>query len=112
MITLTLLSGIMLVVLSFIKFGFLSNYLSKPVLTAFIFSSAILIVVNQSSYILGINVRGDNIFDLIRSMNVGFDEINRYTLLLGVGLMGCLIIAKHESTGRWLRQCVGGVQKI
>jgi hypothetical protein len=45
-------------------------------------------------------------------MNVGFDEINRYTLLLGVGLMGCLIIAKHESTGRWLRQCVGGVQKI
>ena len=70
-IVLALLSGCVLVVMGFLKFGFLANFLSHPVVSGFISASGILIALSQLKHLLGISAHGDNLPSLLLSLSQG-----------------------------------------
>lgn len=83
-IALALISGLMLLVMGFLRLGFLANFLSHPVISGFITASAIIIATSQLKHIFGIDASGHNLLELVISITGHLSEINYYTLTIGV----------------------------
>jgi len=84
-LTLAFLSGGFLLLLGLMRLGFMANFLSHPVISAFITASAILIGLSQVQHLLGTSSSGQNIIELLASLGGSIDEINWLTLGLGLG---------------------------
>lgn len=89
-LTLAFLSGVFLLLLGLMRLGFLANLLSHPVISAFITASALLIGLSQFQYLLGTSSSGQNIIELLMSLNASLNEINWLTLALGLGSIGII----------------------
>ena len=98
-VILALLSGIFLVLLGILRFGFLANFLSHPVVAGFITASAIIIAVGQVRHILGIQAGGDNLPDQLTSLLEGLPETSTETLWVGGFALVFLTAARL-----WLKQ--------
>jgi len=83
-IALALISGLMLLVMGFLRLGFLANFLSHPVISGFITASAIIIATSQLKHILGVDASGHNLLELFVSLGSHVSEVNYYTLSIGV----------------------------
>ena len=83
-ITLAFLSGTILLVLGFLRLGFLANFLSHPVIAGFITASGIIIAASQMKNILGIDASGHNLLEIITSLFEHLDEVNWITVIIGV----------------------------
>ena len=83
-ITLAFLSGAILLVLGFLRLGFLANFLSHPVIAGFITASGIIIAASQLKNILGIDANGHNLLEIITSLFEHLDEVNWITVIIGV----------------------------
>ncbi len=95
-ITLAALSGLMLLGFGLLRLGFLANFLSHTVVSAFITASAIIIALSQVSHLFGTNSEGDNVFELLGSLSSGLQNVNGYTLLLGVGVLTFLYLVRKQ----------------
>lgn len=82
-IVLAVLSGLMLLALGILRFGFLANFLSHPVVSGFISASGILIALSQVKHILGISTEGDTLPELLHSLFSHLSELNLPTVVLG-----------------------------
>ena len=65
---LALLGGVMLIVLGLLKFGFVANFLSHPVVSGFITASGVIIALGQLGPLMGVSVRGDTLPHLVTSL--------------------------------------------
>jgi SulP family sulfate permease len=65
-----------------LRLGFLSNFLSFPVITGFISASAVVIAASQIGNLTGLEVSGGNLLAMFSDL--GLHGINLYTLGLGV----------------------------
>ena len=69
---LSLLSGVMLLACGVLRLGFLSQLLSRPVISGFISGSAVLIIISQMKYFLGVAPHGassgEMLLDLMRKL--------------------------------------------
>ncbi len=83
-LSLAFLSGVMLLVLGLLKFGFIANFLSHPVIAGFITASGILIAGSQIGHILGISLSGHTLPHMIESLFHNITGLNFITLILGV----------------------------
>ena len=83
-LTLTFLCGGILLLLGLLRLGFMANFLSHPVISAFITASGILIGVSQLQHLLGISTSGYNLIELGLSLSDSITEINLITLSIGV----------------------------
>lgn len=83
-ITLAFLSGAILLVLGFLRLGFLANFLSHPVIAGFITASGIIIAASQLKNILGIDASGHNLLEIIVSLFENLDDANWITVIIGV----------------------------
>lgn len=83
-LTLTFLSGAFLLLLGLLRLGFMANFLSHPVISAFITASAIIIGLSQIQHLLGITSSGQNVIELLSSLSVSITDVNWATLVLGV----------------------------
>ena len=83
-ITLAFLSGAILLVLGFLRLGFLANFLSHPVIAGFITASGIIIAASQMKNILGIDASGHNLLEIIASLFEHLGEVNWITVIIGV----------------------------
>lgn len=90
-LTLAFLSGVFLLLLGLMRLGFMANFLSHPVISAFITASAILIGLSQVQHLLGTSSSGQNIIELLDSLGSSIDEINWLTLSLGLGSIAIII---------------------
>ena len=93
-IALALISGLMLLVMGFLRLGFLANFLSHPVISGFITASAIIIATSQLKHIFGIDASGHNILELVVSITAHLSEINYYTLSIGVFATAFLFLVR------------------
>ncbi len=84
---LALLSGFFLLAFGFFRLGFLTNFISFPVVTGFIAASAIIIASSQFSSILGISIHNDDFFNVLVQVIQKFDEVNIATLLFSAVLV-------------------------
>ncbi|GJJ80084.1 sodium-independent anion transporter [Pasteurella canis] len=96
-ILLALLSGIILIIMSSLRLGFLANFLSNPVNIGFTTASAIIIIFSQIKHLLGIQAQGDNLYDLIVSLYADLQHINWITFCLSLIGFGLLYSIKHFS---------------
>ena len=91
---LALMSGGILLVLGFLKLGFLANLLSHPVISGFITGSAIIIAASQIKHFLGISVSGGTLPSILIGLYNQLMDFNLYALIIGVGALTSLIIMK------------------
>lgn len=93
-ITLAALSGVMLMLFGFLRLGFLANFLSHTVVSAFITASAIIIALSQFRHLLGIQAGGDTLGELLRSLWEHLPQTNYLTLLLGCSVLALLYFVR------------------
>ena len=67
-IALAFLSGLMLLVMGFLRLGFLANFLSHPVISGFITASGIIIAASQLRHLLGVKGEGHNLIELLKGL--------------------------------------------
>jgi SulP family sulfate permease len=89
-IAMAMISGVMLLVMGLLRFGFLANFLSHPVVSGFITASGIIIGLSQLRHILGIEAHGDNIVELLATLAANLGEFNGITMVTGIGAIGFL----------------------
>ena len=95
--TLSLFSGVLVLIFGALRLGFLSQLLSRPVISGFISGSAVLIVLSQIKFLLGISPQGSNSWQVLISLFENFSQTNRVTLAIGATSLVLLFAAK-----RWL----------
>jgi len=89
-LALAFLSGTLLLILGLLRMGFLANFLSHPVISAFITASAIIIAAGQLQHLLGISGGGHNLLDIVVELGQSITDTNPYTA--AVGMLALLLI--------------------
>src|SRR6056300_198943 len=95
-ITLAALSGGMLAAFGLLRLGFLANFLSHTVVSAFITASAIIIALSQLRHLFGVNAAGDTLGEILHSLLVAMPELNLPTLALGGGVLVFLFLVRSQ----------------
>lgn len=83
-IALALLAGLILLVMGLLRLGFLSNFISHPVISGFITASGLLIAASQFRHIAGVEVHGDNLPALAQGYWQTLPDSNLPTLVIGL----------------------------
>ncbi|GAA3936327.1 solute carrier family 26 protein [Litoribacillus peritrichatus] len=78
------MSGGFLLAFGIFRLGFLTNFISFPVVTGFISASALVIASSQFGNILGIELDTSSFFNVLSSTFQNISELNTYTLMIGL----------------------------
>ena len=100
--SLSLLSGVLILACGLFRLGFLSQLLSRPVVSGFISGSAVLIVISQVRFLLGVNVSGATTWQLIHSLYENISQARPITMLIG----GVALLVLY-SARLWLSKALG-----
>jgi SulP family sulfate permease len=92
---LALTVGIIMLVLGIIKLGFISDFLSKSVMTGYIFGVACLIAISQLPKVFGVPGGSGNFFQQVGQFIANLPETNVYALALGVGTIAIVLLFKR-----------------
>ena len=89
-----LMAGVIQLLLSLFRMGFLVNFLSEPVISGFTAAAALIIGLSQIKNLLGIDVeRARNIQQVFKDLALNIDQTHVPTLILGTcGLLFLLVI--------------------
>lgn len=93
-LSLTFLSGSFLLLLGLLRLGFMANFLSHPVISAFITASVILIGLSQLQHLFGVSASGQNMTELLVSLSQSIANVNFITLSLGIGSIVFIVWCK------------------
>ncbi len=93
-LSLAFLSGAFLLLLGLMRLGFMANFLSHPVISAFITASAIIIGLSQFQHLFGISSSGQNMVELLMSLSRSVTDINLPTFALGVASIVVIVWCK------------------
>ena len=89
-IILTLMVGVIQTFLGFMKMGFITQLLSKPIISGFTTAAAILIGLNQLGPLLGIDMEKGNIIVLLTSITTNLANLD--ILTASIGLFSVLLL--------------------
>ena len=81
---LTLISGLLFLLLAVLKMGWIAQFLSRAVVTGFLFGAAIDVVIGELPKITGTDISGSNSFQELVSWFGTLGEIHPTTLVVGV----------------------------
>lgn len=84
-LTLAFLSGAFLFTLGVARLGMMANFISHPVISAFVTASSLLIALIQIQHVLGIRAGGQNVVDIAVGLWRALPDTNPATLVLGCG---------------------------
>ena len=107
-LTLAFLSGVFLLLLGLMRLGFMANFLSHPVISAFITASAIIIGLSQVQHLLGTTSSGQNIIELLASLHGSMGEINWITLVLGLASVAIIVWCRTGLVSLLAKMGLGG----
>lgn len=93
--TLALLVGGFLILAGLLRFGFLANFLSEPVLTGFKAGVGLLIVVDQVPKLLGLHIDKGHFFQEVLSILQHMPETSRATVILAAATLAILLGLEH-----------------
>jgi high affinity sulfate transporter 1 len=109
--SLALIVGALLIAAGLLRFGFLADFLSKPVVTGFVIGLAITIIVGQLPKLLGLPSVSGSILDQLGQMIAALPNANRATAVVGVASL-ILILALKRIVPRFpgaLVALIGGI---
>jgi SulP family sulfate permease len=90
--TLTLLVGAILVLASFLRLGFIANFISEPVLVGFKAGIGLVIVLDQVPKLLGFHIPKGSFFHNLFSLVQGLPETSVATLAVGATMVATLVL--------------------
>jgi high affinity sulfate transporter 1 len=79
----TLASGVLFLVLAVFKMGWIAQFLSRAVVTGFLFGAALDVVIGELPKLTGTDVTGSNPLQELRSWFASLDEASLVTVLVG-----------------------------
>ena len=80
---LALMTGGILLVAGVLKGGFVMNFVSRPVVSAYITGAALLIMISQIKHVLGVQVSGNTAFELLQALSRNVKNANPAALWTG-----------------------------
>jgi SulP family sulfate permease len=92
---LALTVGIILLVLSLLKLGFISDFLAKSVMTGYVFGVACLIAVSQLPKVFGVSGGNGNFFEQLTQLIYKLPQTNFYSLALGLGTLILIFVIRR-----------------
>jgi len=92
---LALMTGAFLILLAIFKAGTIINFVSRPVVQAYITGAALLIIASQLRHIIGAGEGGRTAVELIRGLEGALANANFAALAIGIGTIILLLMAKR-----------------
>ena len=80
---LAVMTGTILLAAGLVKAGFVMNFVSRPVVSAYITGAALLIIISQIKHIFGISAGGNTAVALLRDLSHNFAGLNKAALIVG-----------------------------
>lgn len=102
-ITLAFLSGGMLLIMGWLRLGFLAHFLSHPVMSGFISASALLIAASQFKTLLNLPLEGTHFFDLLLAMVQQISHAHLLSLAVGLAVLVYLGWSRRYLSGTLAR---------
>lgn len=93
--TLAILVGAMLVLASVLRFGFVANFISEPVLTGFKSGIGLVIIVDQIPKLLGVHIHKAGFFRDIFAIVQHLPQTSIATLMLALALLALMFVMEH-----------------
>jgi len=90
----TILAGILYIILSVLKMGWVSNFLAESVLVGFIFGIGIDVAIGQLKHVTGTHVTGANVWQKLASWVASLPHTHTTTLVVGVAALVLLFALK------------------
>lgn len=94
---LALIVGVILVAAGLARLGFISDFLTKSVVTGFIFGLAITIIVGQLPKILGVPGLGGSLPEQVVQLIGSLPDTNPYTLAVGLSALVLILVLRRVS---------------
>ncbi len=92
-----ILVGVVAILARIAKLGFITDFLSKPILVGYIFGAALIVIGSQLGKMFGIKLESDLFFQQVLELVRRLDEAHLLTVLLGVVFMAALILMRRIS---------------
>jgi high affinity sulfate transporter 1 len=92
---LALTVGVILLLAGVARLGFISDFLSKSVITGFVFGLALVIAVGQLPKLLGLSSGEGDFFQQLYQVITNALEINPYTMVVGVSALVIIFLVKR-----------------
>jgi len=90
-----LICGVLFLLCSFFKLGFLADFLSKPILVGFVGGLALDILVSQVAKMLGVKIdSGGEFVDKLVGLFTGLGHLNPWSLLISLGALVILLVGR------------------
>ena len=100
-ITLALLVGVILLMASLLKLGWIMQFISRGVSAGFVSGAACLVIISQLKHLIGLPISGDSLIGMIKSLAHVETWIKPYTALLGIVLFALLVINRYRPHYLW-----------
>ncbi len=89
---LAVMVGLMVMLVSILRLGWLAEFLSTPIVTGFLSGVAVIIIVHQLPDFLGLPPTGGSNLHRISYVFTHLDEINGWTLAIGLGVLAVMFV--------------------
>ena len=94
-VAIAMLTGLLMVVMGFLRLGFLANFLSHPVVSGFITAAAVQIAAGQIGPLLGIRTHGESLLEILESLVPHLGDVKSVTAAIGIAAAVFLLWVKR-----------------
>ena len=95
-LTLSFMTGAILLLAGLLRLGFVANFIPRPVLVSFVTASAMLIALSQMQLLFAVPVSGSNALDLFSSLIANLPGAHLPTLALGLSAIVFLAVCRSR----------------
>jgi len=92
-----ILVGIIALLARVAKLGFITDFLSKPILVGYIFGATLIVIGSQMGKIFGIKLESDQFFQQVVELISRLDETHLLTLIIGIICIAGLFVMRRVS---------------
>ena len=93
--TAAVIVGILALLARVVRLGFITDFLSKPILVGYIFGTSLIVIGSQLGKMFGIKLESDKFFQQIVELISRLDEAHLLTVAIGVVCMAALVIIRR-----------------
>ena len=96
---LALVAGVVLIAAGALRLGALSDFVSKPVMTGFLFGLGLTIMIGQAPSLLGVDGSSGKFFNQLNDLIGDLGDVHLATLAVGAGSIAVLVIGRRRWPG-------------
>ena len=90
-----LLVGVLALLARVAKLGFITDFLSKPILVGYIFGVTLIVIGSQLGKMFGIKLESDQFFRQVAELISRLDETHLLTFVIGIVCMAALLLMRR-----------------